>query len=109
MRVLHVYSGNLYGGVETLLTTLARHRQSCPALDQHFALFFLGRLSAELSITGAPVYHLGEVSVRRPWTVWRARRRLADLLSRSRFEAVVCHSAWAQAVAGPAVRLAGRP
>ncbi len=38
MRVLHVYSGNLYGGVETLLVTLARHRDLCPEMEPHFAI-----------------------------------------------------------------------
>ena len=109
MRVLHIYSGNLYGGVETLLTTLARHRDSCPALDQHFALFFTGLLSEQLRATGATVHYLGQVRVRRPWSIWRARRRLSNLLSRYRFEAIICHSVWTQAVAGPAVRSAGKP
>jgi hypothetical protein len=30
MPVLHVGAGNLYGGVETLLITLARYRHLCP-------------------------------------------------------------------------------
>jgi len=45
MRILHVHSGNLYGGVETVLTTLARRQDVCPDLQQQFALCFEGRLS----------------------------------------------------------------
>ncbi len=47
MRVLHISAGNLYGGVETMLVTLARDRQVLPALDQEFALCFEARLSTE--------------------------------------------------------------
>ena len=39
MRVLHVSSGNLYGGVETLLVTLARERNLAPAMQPEFALW----------------------------------------------------------------------
>src|SRR2546422_5237601 len=60
MRVLHVSSGNLYGGIETLLLTLARHRNLCPGLDQHFALCFEGRLSEELAAVGARVHRSEE-------------------------------------------------
>ena len=49
MRVLHVSSGNLYGGVETALVALARFRNLCPAMQPEFALCFEGRLSKELA------------------------------------------------------------
>ena len=44
-RVLHIVSGNLYGGVETFVATLARYRDTCPALDQQFAFCFDGRFA----------------------------------------------------------------
>ncbi len=103
MRVLHLYSGNLYGGVESLLVTLARHRGLCPDVESVFALCFEGRLSDELRATGAPVHLLGGVRVSRPWTVWAARRRLHELLAR-RFDAVVCHSCWPHVIFAPVVR-----
>jgi len=109
MRVLHVHSGNLYGGVETLLLTLARYRDLCPAMEPEFALCFEGRLSEELTAAEVPVHFLGETRVRRPTTVWRARRRLKDLLQRRRFDLVVCHMAWPQALFGPVVRSAHLP
>jgi glycosyltransferase involved in cell wall biosynthesis len=109
MRILHVSAGNLYGGIETLLVTLARHRDLCPAMEPHFALCFEGRVSGELGATGVPVHLLGEARVRRPLTVWRSRRALASLLRRVSFDAVVCHSAWPQALFGPVVRAAGMP
>jgi len=109
MRVLHVYSGNLYGGVESMLFTLARERACEPALEPHFALSFPGRLAEELTAAGTPPHLLGEVRARRPDSVLRARRRLAALLRERRFDAVVCHSAWPQALFGPVVRRAGLP
>jgi glycosyltransferase involved in cell wall biosynthesis len=110
MNILNVYSGNLYGGVETFLATLAR----CPALGaghrQTFALCFEGRLSRELAAEGAALEWLGPVQVRKPWTLWRARARLGALLrGRPDFEVVVCHSPWSQALFGPVARAHGRP
>src|SRR5258706_9056546 len=109
MNVLHISAGNLFGGVESLLVTLARHRALCSRMKPHFALCFEGRLASEVRSTGAPVHVLAAVRVSRPWTVWRARRMLAELLQRQRFDAVVCHSAWPHAIFGPVVRSAGLP
>ena len=44
VRALHVYSGNLYGGVETFLRTLARHPHR-PSMATDFALCSAGKLS----------------------------------------------------------------
>src|SRR5579863_1214479 len=55
MRVMHIVSGRLFGGVETLLVTLARSRDLCPAMDPEFALCFDGRLSEELGASGVAV------------------------------------------------------
>lgn len=108
VRVLHVNSGNQYGGVETLLVTLARLRYLCLAMEPSFALCHEGRLSQELSATGVSVSVLGEVRISRPWTVWRARRRLCDLLRRQPCDIVICHMPWSLAVFGKAVRAAGK-
>ena len=109
IRALHVYSGNLYGGVENLLITLARCRELLPALEPEFALCFEGRLSSELEASGVPVHFLGNVRVSRPLTVWRARNALRDLLQRKRFDAIICHSLWPQAIFGPTARSAKLP
>jgi glycosyltransferase involved in cell wall biosynthesis len=100
MRVLHISSGNLFGGVETLLTTLARSRALTPDVEPEFAVCFNGRLSRELGAAGVPVHMLGEVRIRRPLTLMRARRRLREILASSRYDAVVCHMAWTQAIFG---------
>jgi glycosyltransferase involved in cell wall biosynthesis len=109
MRVLHIHSGNLYGGVETMLTTLARRRDACPAMEPHFALCFEGLLSEELEACGARVHRLPNVRVSRPATVLRARRALAALLSDEKFDVAVCHSAWSHAVFSRVVRAASLP
>ncbi|HTY55498.1 MAG TPA: glycosyltransferase [Candidatus Binataceae bacterium] len=109
MRVLHSYSGNLYGGVETLLVTLARYRDRLPAMESEFALCFEGRLSKELLAVHARLHMIDEVRVRYPLSVRRARRRFRELLQHDRFDLVVCHSPWTQAIFGPAVRSADLP
>jgi glycosyltransferase involved in cell wall biosynthesis len=100
MRVLHLHSGNLYGGVETLLATLARFRHCAPELEQHFALCFAGRLSDEIEAAGASVHWLGETRTSRPWTLLRARRRLAQIIEQQRIDAVISHMVWPQALFG---------
>jgi glycosyltransferase involved in cell wall biosynthesis len=108
VRVLHLHAGNLYGGVETLLVTLANLRRLCPAMEPHFALCFEGRLSRELVSAGVPVHMLGRVRISQPWTGWRARRRLRELLRRERFDAVLCHMVWPLVVFGRTARAAGQ-
>src|SRR5438034_4465459 len=104
MRVLYVHSGNMYGGVETLLATLARQRDLCPKMEPHYALCFEGRLSEELAAAGAPLHPLSRVRISRPVTVLRARRVLGDLLRREHFDLVVCQSTWSQSLFGPVVQ-----
>lgn len=109
MRVLHVHSGNLYGGIETYLHTLARSRVLCPEMEPEFALCFAGQLSCELEGQGVKVHSLGKIQTRYPWQVLRARSRLRRLLRQEHYDVVVCHSAWSQAIFGPAVRRARLP
>jgi len=108
MRMLHVNSGNLFGGVETILVTLARLRHLCPDMEPAFALCYEGRLSQELEAAGAKVHILGEARISRPWTVWQARRRLRHILREEPFQMVMCHMPWSLAVLGPAVRAEGQ-
>jgi glycosyltransferase involved in cell wall biosynthesis len=109
MRVLHIVSGRLYGGVETALVTMARCRLLCPEIEPEFALCFDGRFRNELTAAGTPVHMLGEVRVRHPLSVLRARRMLRELLDDRATDVVVCHMAWAQAIFGPSARASGVP
>jgi glycosyltransferase involved in cell wall biosynthesis len=103
-RVLHIVGGKLYGGVETFLVTLARYADTCPSLEQQFAVCFAGRLQKELVESGAVVSDLGETHVRQPLSIWRARNRLRKLLVEQQIDVVICHMAWAHAIFAPAVR-----
>jgi glycosyltransferase involved in cell wall biosynthesis len=109
LKVLHVYSGNLYGGIETFLATVARHAHLAPEMTSEFALCFAGRLAAELAEAGAFVHDLGVVRTRAPWSVLRARSRLARLARDRSYDAIVCHSPWAQAVFGQVPAGSGVP
>lgn len=103
MRILHVHSGNLYGGVETILMTLARRQDACPEMQEQFALCFEGRLSRELAKVGAVTHPIGAVRVSRPLTVMRSRRQLRKLVAgraHGGYDALVFHSAWSHAIFG---------
>lgn len=108
-RVLHLNAGNLYGGVESFLVTLAREARQAPGMQSSFAVSFDGRFSDELAQAGRPAHRLGPVRLSRPASVLRARRALLALLAAHPVDVVVCHQAWAHAVFGPAVRKAGLP
>jgi glycosyltransferase involved in cell wall biosynthesis len=101
MRALHLIPGNLYGGVEAFLSLIARRQHVTPDVEYHYALCFEGRLAEELTQAGAPVHRLGAMRTSRPWTVLRGRRRLAELLDRTRFDVALTHSSWPQAMFGP--------
>jgi glycosyltransferase involved in cell wall biosynthesis len=103
IRVLHIVPGKLFGGVENTLVTWSRFRDLCPALTFEVAVCCEGRLSGELRDLRTPVHVLGEVRVRYPASVWRARRRLRDLLRREHFDVVVCHMPWTLAIFGAVV------
>jgi glycosyltransferase involved in cell wall biosynthesis len=109
MRVLHLYAGNLYGGIERLLVELARQATLCPVMSPHFALCFAGRLSEELRSCSATVHLLDPVRVSRPWTVSRVRRLLRELLRGEGFDAVITHACWPHALFAPVVRTSGAP
>ena len=101
MRVLHVHSGNLYGGVETFLLSLARFRALAPSMDMSVALTSDGRIAADLRDAGVPVTILGDARISRPFTVKRARRALSSLLQSDRPDVMVCHQAWPLVLFGP--------
>ena len=107
MRVLHLAAGNLFGGVERVLVTLAKLRHLAPDMQPEFGLSFRGQLWGELAATGVTVHDLGAARSSRPWTVVAARRRLGKLLEARRDGVVVAHACWPHAVFAPTVRAAG--
>ena len=104
MRVLHVHSGNLYGGVETMLRTMARCRAQVRCHEPVFALTHDNRIAAELRATGCEVHILGAVRARRPFSILQARERLTALVRPGAFEASIVHSAWSLALLAPAAK-----
>jgi glycosyltransferase involved in cell wall biosynthesis len=104
VRVLHVHSGNLYGGVETFLLSLARFRALAPSMDMSVALTSEGRIAADLRDAGVPVTILGDARISRPLSVRRSRRALAALLRSDRPDVMVCHQAWPLALFGPVAK-----
>jgi glycosyltransferase involved in cell wall biosynthesis len=109
MRVLHIHSGNLYGGVETFLLTLAQSRRLAPSMEMLAAVCFDDRIAGELRREGVPTSILGPVRLRRPDSVWRARQALSRLLAGDHFDVAVCHQAWPLAIFGSVVKAAGLP
>ena len=109
MTLLHLYAGNLFGGIERLLITLAKFRSLTPDVVPEFALCFRGQLWNELEAEGVPVHDLGGVRFSRPWTVLAARRNLKRLLAAKKYDAVACHAAWPHAVFASTVKTAGIP
>ncbi len=107
MRVLHLAAGNLFGGVERMLVTLAKLRHLAPDTEPEFGLSFPGRLWGELAATGVAVHDLDAARFSRPWTVVAARRRLRKLLEARRYDVVVAHACWPHAVFAPTVKSAG--
>jgi glycosyltransferase involved in cell wall biosynthesis len=103
VRVLHVYSGNLFGGIESILVSLARTGGTSDVAHE-FALCFDARLAEQLRAGGAVVHLLAPVRVSRPQTIREARRRLESLLDAHRPDVCVLHASWSQALFAPVVR-----
>lgn len=112
MRILHIYSGNLFGGIETMLLALAAqavdHVQPTAATHE-FALCFDERLATELRALAQPVHLLGPVRVSRPTSAHHARQALDALLRSRPFDRVVCHAPWSLALFGGVARRRGIP
>jgi glycosyltransferase involved in cell wall biosynthesis len=108
MKVLHLYAGNLFGGIETLLVTLARERHLCPGMEPQFALCFPGRLAHELISTGVKVHELGAVKLRYPWQVLKVRARLQEVIESEAIDVVISHACWSQTIFGTVVKRLGK-
>ena len=105
MRVLHVAAGDLYGGIERMLATLAATKSD--AVAQRFAVSPAGRLSRELQEIGAVPVPLRSARASRPLSVLAARRAFAQGLTDARPDAVVCHGSWTHAMFAAVARERG--
>jgi glycosyltransferase involved in cell wall biosynthesis len=103
MRILHVHSGNLFGGVESVLRCFAQAPAGGPNNAEHeFAFNFEGKIAADLRALGSKVYDIGEAHASDPFSVWRARKALNAITRWGRFDATVVHSAWTLGLLGQA-------
>ncbi len=109
ISVLHVHSGNLFGGIERAILTCVENLHLAPSIRFEFALCFAGKLSEELAAAGQTIHKLPEVRVRNPFSIIAARRSLARLLKQKQYDVVLCHSPWSHAVFAPVIRRAGIP
>ena len=67
LKVLHVHSGNMIGGIESVLLTLAEFAGTRREFQQEFALAFDGPFADSLRATGATVHILPEVQLTKPF------------------------------------------
>jgi glycosyltransferase involved in cell wall biosynthesis len=109
MRVLHVTSGRLFGGIEQMLVTIARHASVTPEMESAFAVAAPGRLEDELRASRAPVTLLGDVRISRPASVAHARGAFTRALKATRADVVVCHAPWSAALFAGTARRRGVP
>ena len=103
MNLLHVHSGNMFGGVERMLETLAPGIAGDVPVRSEYALCFDGRTAQTLAAARGTVHPLGEVHARRMDEIWRARRALRSVLATGQWDAACVHSAWSQGIFGGTV------
>lgn len=104
LRVLHLHSGNMIGGIESVLMTLASCRDLCPEMEQHFALAFDGDFATMLRRTGAPVSLVPQVRLRYLPSVIASRHHFKLLLDDNPVDAVITHSSWTQLIYAGVIR-----
>ena len=105
MLVLHVSGGQVYGGIERMLATLAA--ASTSGLTQRFAVPAAGRLWRELQDLGAEPLALSSARASRPLSVVKARRGFAGLLDAVKPDAAVFHGSWTHAMFARIARTRG--
>lgn len=108
LNVVHLATGNIYGGIERILISIQKYRGLMPRLEHQFYLLFPGRLASELLKANAKVEFLRQVRRRYFWQVWHARFLLGRLLRRSSCHMVLFHSMWTYSIFAPTVRKAGK-
>ena len=105
--VLHLATGNLFGGIEKILLTLQKNKALMPRINQRFALMFPGRLHRELVENDAELDFLCPVRFRYPWQIFRARNLMRKLLLSRCVDTVVVHSTWTYAIFSAVIKSCG--
>jgi glycosyltransferase involved in cell wall biosynthesis len=106
-RAIHVAAGNLFGGIERMLLSIAGAPASRGRHD--VAVSADGRLARELRARDAGVHVVGPARFSRPDTIWRARRALDRVLASSGAGALIAHAPWSYALAAPVARRSRTP
>jgi glycosyltransferase involved in cell wall biosynthesis len=93
-KVLHLASGNLYGGIEKILTTFAKNQEYSPEMLQDFAVCFNGRLRNELLEAKVTVHDIGSFRYSRPWSLPPVQKKFAEILKSGGYDAVIFYGSW---------------
>lgn len=109
MRILHVTAGNIFGGIERTMATIALERELFPAIEREFVLCTRGRVADEFEATGAVVHYIRRPRARYPWSVIGARRDLRQILVDRNISALVTHAPWTYAMFGVVAKRLGIP
>ena len=96
MRVIHVAGGELYGGIERMLATLAA--TGSDRIQQWFAVSPAGPLYRELRAVNAHTVPLPGARASRPLSVLSARRTFSRALGDVKPDAAIFHGSWAYAM-----------
>jgi glycosyltransferase involved in cell wall biosynthesis len=102
VRVLHVSGGQVYGGIERMLVTLAS--TASDDLTQLFAVAPTDRLWRELQERGVDPVMLPSPRASRPLSVLKARRAFDRQLAELAPDAAIFHGSWTHAMFAPVAR-----
>jgi glycosyltransferase involved in cell wall biosynthesis len=101
VRVLHLANGNLFGGIESFLVTLAQLQQlGVGRLENVYLLSHPGRLRDEIESFKRPVHLVEGARLRNPWAIHRARAAARKILREVEPDVVLAHGGWAFVVFG---------
>ena len=105
MRLLHVTGGDVYGGIERMIATLAS--TEAPGVRQCVAASPGNRLWAELARLDVDVTPLPFARASRPLSVMAGRRAFSSLLQACKPDAVIFHGSWTHAMFARTARAHG--
>jgi glycosyltransferase involved in cell wall biosynthesis len=101
VKVLHLANGNLFGGIESFLVTLAHLQHlGLGRLENFYLLSHTGRLRDEIESFNGPVHVVEGARLRNPWGIHRARAAARDVVRELAPDVVLAHGGWAYVVFG---------
>jgi glycosyltransferase involved in cell wall biosynthesis len=107
-HVLHVGTGNLFGGVENIMLSIARVTAS-EGRKHAFAYCYEGRLAEELRLSGAEMLRYPAFRYSNPFSLVHARNHFSRLLEVNSFETVIFYAPWTyDALSGIAVKMGAK-